>query len=70
MYRQAATCTGHTIKEVRIMTIHERAEALKEKLAAMGITSDEELQEAIEATRLDIALFVNKPAAEHKEETA
>lgn len=69
MYQQAATCS-QSQEEVRIMTIHEQAEALKEKLAAMGITSDEELQEAIEATRLDIALFVNKPAAEHKEETA
>ena len=46
------------------MTIHERAEALKKKLAEMGITNDEELQEAIEATRLDIALFVNKPTAD------
>lgn len=51
-------------KEVRIMTIHEEAEAIKKKLAAMGITNDEELQEAIEATRLDIALFVNKPTAD------
>lgn len=57
-------------KEVMIMTIHERAEALKEKLAAMGITTDAELQQAIEETRLDIALFVNKPTAERKEETA
>ena len=46
------------------MTIHERAEALKKKLAERGITNDEELQEAIEATRLDIALFVNKPTAD------
>ena len=46
------------------MTIHERAEALKKKLAEMGITNDEELQEAIAATRLDIALFVNKPTAD------
>ncbi|WP_455048759.1 hypothetical protein [Mitsuokella sp.] len=48
-------------KEVMIMTIHERAEALKKKLAAMGITTDAELQKALEETRIDIALFVNKP---------
>ena len=42
------------------MTIHERAEALKKKLAAMGITSDAELQKALEETRIDIAPFVSK----------
>ncbi len=57
-------------KEVRIMTIHERAEAMKEKLAAMGITNDAELERALDATRLDISLFVNKPGEERKEETA
>ncbi len=51
-------------KEVGIMTSHERVETMKKELAAMGITNDEELQEAIEATRLDIALFVNKPTAD------
>lgn len=51
-------------KEVGIMTSHERVETVKKELAAMGITNDEELQEAIEATRLDIALFVNKPTAD------
>ena len=48
-------------KEVMIMTIHEKAEAMKKKLAAMGITTDAELQKALEETRIDIALFVNKP---------
>lgn len=57
-------------KEVMIMTIHERAEALKKKLAAMGITNDVELERALDATRLDISLFVNKPGEERKEETA
>lgn len=51
-------------KEVGIMTSHERVETVKKELAAMGITNDEELQEAIEATRLDIAFFVNKPTAD------
>lgn len=46
------------------MTSHERVETVKKELAAMGITNDEELQEAIEATRLDIAFFVNKPTAD------
>ena len=46
------------------MTIHERAEALKKKLAAMGITNDVELERALDATRLDIALFVNKTTAD------
>lgn len=53
-----------------MMTIHERAEALKKKLAAMGITNDVELERALDATRLDISLFVNKPSEERKEETA
>ncbi|WP_337861251.1 hypothetical protein [Mitsuokella jalaludinii] len=52
------------------MTIHERAEALKKKLAAMGITNDVELERALDVTRLDISLFVNKPGEERKEETA
>lgn len=56
-------------KEVGIMTSHERAEVLK-KLAAMGITNDVELERALDATRLDISLFVNKPGEERKEETA
>lgn len=43
------------------MTIHEQAEAMKRELAAMGIKTDAELQQALEATRIDIALFVNKP---------
>lgn len=43
------------------MTVHERAEALKKELAEMGITTDAELQKALEETRIDIALFVNKP---------
>lgn len=64
MYPQAATCSQSQEKEVRIMTIHEQAETMKKELAEMGITNDEELQEAIEATRLDIALFVNKPTAD------
>ena len=70
MCQQAATCSQSQEEEVRIMTIHERAEALKKKLAAVGITNDEELQKALDETRLDIAIFVNKPAAERKEETA
>lgn len=57
-------------KEVRIMTIHEKAEAIKKKLAAMGITNDVELERALDVTRLDISLFVNKPGEERKEETA
>lgn len=61
MYPQAATCIQSQEKEDRIMTIHERAEAMKKKLAAMGITTDAELQKALEETRIDIALFVNKP---------
>lgn len=52
------------------MTVHERVEALKKKLAAMGITTDAELKQALEETRIDIALFVNKPEPERKEETA
>lgn len=43
------------------MTVHEQAEAMKKKLAEMGITTDAELQKALEETRIDIALFVNKP---------
>jgi len=43
------------------MTIHERAEALKQKLHDMGITTDEELQRALNETRIDIAPFVSKP---------
>ncbi|WP_288311747.1 hypothetical protein [uncultured Selenomonas sp.] len=46
------------------MTIHERAEALKQKLHDMGITTDEELQQALDETRIDIALFVEKPSKE------
>lgn len=61
MYPQAATCSQSQEKEVMIMTIHEQAEAMKKKLAAMGITTDAELQKALEETRIDIALFVNKP---------
>nr|WP_304097958.1 hypothetical protein [Mitsuokella multacida] len=53
------------------MTIHERAEALKKELAAMGITTDEELQKALDETRIDIAMFVNKPErSEHDEKSA
>lgn len=70
MYPQAATCSQSQEKEVMIMTIHERAEAMKKKLAAMGITNDAELERALDATRLDISLFVNKPGEERKEETA
>lgn len=57
--KRAATCREP--EEVSTMTIHERAEALKKKLAAMGITSDAELQKALEETRIDIAPFVSKP---------
>ena len=46
------------------MTIHERAEALKQRLRDMGITTDEELQQALDETRIDIALFVEKPSKE------
>lgn len=53
------------------MTVHERAEALKKELAEMGITTDAELQQALEQTRIDISMFVRKPEeAERKEETA
>ena len=58
MYPQAATCDSQ--KEVMAMTIHERAEALKQRLRDMGITTDEELQQALDETRIDIALFVEK----------
>lgn len=71
MYPQAATCSRSQEKEVRIMTIHEQAEAMKKELAEMGITTDAELQQALEKTRIDISMFVNKPdVAERKEETA
>lgn len=59
MYQQAATC--NQFEGGSIMTIHEQAEALKKELAAMGITSDAELQKALEETRIDIAPFVSKP---------
>jgi len=52
------------------MTVHERAESLKKELAEMGITTDAELQQALERTRIDISMFVNKTDAERKEETA
>lgn len=52
------------------MTVHERAEALKKELAEMGITTDAELQQELERTRIDISMFVNKTDAERKEETA
>lgn len=68
MYPQAATCSQSQEKEVRIMTIHEQAEAMKRELAAMGIKTDAELQQALEATRIDISMFVSK--VERKEETA
>lgn len=70
MYPQAATCSQSREKEVRIMTIHEQAEAMKRELAAMGIKTDAELQQALERTRIDISMFVNKTDAERKEETA
>lgn len=61
----------HTTKEAMTMTVHERAEALKKELAEMGITTDAELQQALERTRIDISMFVRKPEeAERKEETA
>lgn len=60
MYQQAATCSQSQEKEVRIMTIHEQAEAMKRELAAMGIKTDAELQQALEATRIDISMFVSK----------
>lgn len=62
MYPQAATCDSQ--KEVMTMTIHERAEALRKKLYDMGITTDEELQRALDETRIDITLFVEKPSKE------
>lgn len=71
MYPQAATCSQSQEKEVRIMTIHEQAETMKKELAEMGITTDAELQQALERTRIDISMFVRKPEeAERKEETA
>lgn len=60
----------HTTKEAMAMTVHERAEALKKELAEMGITTDAELQQELERTRIDISMFVNKTDAERKEETA
>ncbi len=68
MYPQVATCSQSQTKEVRIMTIHEQAEAMKRELAAMGIKTDAELQQALERTRIDISMFVSK--VERKEETA
>lgn len=65
MYPQAATCSrSQESKEVTAMTVHEQAEAMKKKLAEMGITTDAELRKAIEETRIDIAMFVNKPEGE------
>ena len=52
------------------MTTHEQAEAMKKKLAAFGITTDAELQQELERTRIDISMFVNKTDTERKEETA
>lgn len=51
------------------MTVHEQAEAMKKKLAEMGITTDAELQKAIEETRIDIAMFVNKPEGRSQHES-
>lgn len=67
MMRLADVSAGGNLrsqKEVMAMTIHERAEALKQKLRDMGITTDEELQQALNETRIDIALFVEKPSKE------
>ncbi|WP_302297021.1 hypothetical protein [Mitsuokella multacida] len=51
-----------------IKATHEKAERLKKKLAAMGIHSDAELDEAIKNTKLDISLFVTPmPDVETKE---
>ena len=47
------------------MTTHERAEMLRKKLASMGIRSDAELDEALKATRMDVAIFV-EPASNEK----
>lgn len=67
MMRLADVSAGGNLrsqKEVMAVTIHERAEALKQKLHDMGITTDEELQQALNETRIDIALFVEKPSKE------
>ncbi len=50
------------------MTTHERAEMLKKKLVAIGITTEEELDKRLQETSIDISLFVNVP--QPKEQTA
>lgn len=55
MFMQAATCN---IKEVVSMTTHEKAEMLKKKLVAMGITTEEELDKRLKETSIDISMFV------------
>ena len=40
------------------------APELQAMLRDMGITTDEELQQALDETRIDIALFVEKPSKE------
>ena len=62
---QAATCN---IKEAVSMNTHEKAEMLKKKLVAIGITTEEELDKRLQETSIDISLFVNVP--QPKEQTA
>ncbi len=65
MFMQAATCN---IKEAVSMNTHEKAEMLKKKLVAIGITTEEELDKRLQETSIDISLFVNVP--QPKEQTA
>ena len=58
MFMQAATCN---IKEAVSMNTHEKAEMLKKKLVAMGITTEEELDKRIQESGIDISMFVPMP---------
>lgn len=40
------------------MNTHEKAEMLKKKLVAMGITTEEELDKRIRESSIDISMFV------------
>lgn len=43
------------------MNTHEKAEMLKKKLVAMGITTEEELDKRIQESGIDISMFVPMP---------
>ena len=58
MFMQAATCN---IKGGSKLNTHEKAEMLKKKLVAMGITTEEELDKRIQESGIDISMFVPVP---------